>query len=135
MRFPVVPNTTPEAWSSWKENLYVLSWTTTPWSLAANRAIAYKPDAQYVLVQDVSGNKYIVAHDLFTTSDNFSEVLDGAQILAKFQAEEVFKELKYQHPLNNEIVMSMFPGEFFTLFNSYYMRFPFFNVSQSKDQL
>lgn len=111
VRFPVVPDTAPEAWSSWKDNLYVLSWTTTPWSLAANRAIAYKPDAKYVLAQDISGDRYIVAHELFSNGGDFAGVLCEAQILAEFRAEEVFQKLKYQHPLNNEIVMSMFPGK------------------------
>ena len=90
--------------------MYVLSWTTTPWSLAANRAIAYKHSAEYVLVQDDSGDKYIVADKLLTDSEEVRDIFSDAQILTKFKAEEVFDKLKYHHPLNSGIVMSMFPG-------------------------
>lgn len=33
------------------ENAYLLGWTTTPWSLPGNAAIAVKPDAKYVYVK------------------------------------------------------------------------------------
>lgn len=33
------------------ENAYILGWTTTPWSLPGNAAIAVKPDARYVYVE------------------------------------------------------------------------------------
>ncbi|MBA3679376.1 isoleucine--tRNA ligase [Candidatus Saccharibacteria bacterium] len=40
---------------------YLLAWTTTPWSLPGNTALAVKPDAQYVRVElkDDSGNSEI----------------------------------------------------------------------------
>lgn len=33
------------------ENVYLLGWTTTPWSLPGNAAVAVKPDASYVYVK------------------------------------------------------------------------------------
>jgi isoleucyl-tRNA synthetase len=33
------------------EDVYLLGWTTTPWSLPGNAAIAVKPDAEYVYVE------------------------------------------------------------------------------------
>ncbi len=33
------------------EKLYILIWTTTPWTLPANVALAIKPDAKYVIAQ------------------------------------------------------------------------------------
>ena len=38
-------------------NTFVLIWTTTPWTLPANLAIAYNPKLQYALVQ-VDGDRY-----------------------------------------------------------------------------
>lgn len=32
------------------KNLYAIIWTTTPWTLPANRAIAYNPELEYVVV-------------------------------------------------------------------------------------
>jgi len=43
--------------------VYGLIWTTTPWTMPANMAIAYNPRFEYVAV-DVAGAVYIVAADL-----------------------------------------------------------------------
>jgi isoleucyl-tRNA synthetase len=48
---------TPEA------GLYAVIWTTTPWTLPANHAIAYHPNFAYVTVE-ANGERYIVARDL-----------------------------------------------------------------------
>lgn len=45
------------------ENLYVLIWTTTPWTLPANRALAFHPQENYVLVKKDS-DFYLVAEKL-----------------------------------------------------------------------
>jgi isoleucyl-tRNA synthetase len=42
--------------------VYALIWTTTPWTIPANMAIAFHPDFDYVAV-DVAGDVYIVAKD------------------------------------------------------------------------
>jgi len=42
--------------------VYALIWTTTPWTIPANMAIAFHPDFEYVAV-DVAGDVYIVAED------------------------------------------------------------------------
>ncbi|MDD5606372.1 MAG: isoleucine--tRNA ligase [Candidatus Pacebacteria bacterium] len=43
-----------------EENLYLLVWTTTPWTLVANTALAVHPDLIYVVVKDNDNNKFIV---------------------------------------------------------------------------
>jgi isoleucyl-tRNA synthetase len=43
--------------------LYAIIWTTTPWTLPANLAIAVKPDYDYAVVEH-DGVNYIVANDL-----------------------------------------------------------------------
>jgi len=45
------------------DNLYVVIWTTTPWTLPANLAVAFHPDFEYALV-DAAGAKLIVAKEL-----------------------------------------------------------------------
>ncbi|GMM91734.1 isoleucine--tRNA ligase [Qipengyuania sp. MTN3-11] len=42
---------------------YALIWTTTPWTIPVNQAIAYGPDIEYVLVR-YGERKYLVAEDL-----------------------------------------------------------------------
>src|SRR5436853_3662431 len=44
-------------------NVYGLIWTTTPWTIPANMAIAFHPKFEYVAL-DVAGDVYIVAADL-----------------------------------------------------------------------
>jgi isoleucyl-tRNA synthetase len=39
-------------------NTYLLVWTTTPWTLAANTAVAVSPDSQYVKAK--RGNEYLI---------------------------------------------------------------------------
>ena len=48
-------------------NVYGLIWTTTPWTIPANMAIAYHPKFEYAAV-DVAGTVYIVAAELLKVS-------------------------------------------------------------------
>ncbi|MBE8528169.1 class I tRNA ligase family protein, partial [Amycolatopsis sp. H6(2020)] len=46
---------------------HLLAWTTTPWTLPTNEAIAVGPDIRYVLVEGAgerAGGRYVVAEDL-----------------------------------------------------------------------
>ena len=45
-----------------QENTYILAWTTTPWTLPSNLALALGKDIDYVMVQD-GDEKYILAKD------------------------------------------------------------------------
>ncbi|MFN7662618.1 MAG: isoleucine--tRNA ligase [Alphaproteobacteria bacterium] len=56
--FPLTPN------PLFKESVSALIWTTTPWTLPANRAIAYREDATYVVVQGENTPAFLVAQDL-----------------------------------------------------------------------
>src|SRR6266478_9447385 len=47
--------------------VYGLIWTTTPWTIPANMAIAYHPKFEYLAV-DVAGDVYIVANDLLAAT-------------------------------------------------------------------
>jgi Isoleucyl-tRNA synthetase len=46
-----------------KKDIYLMIWTTTPWTLPANRAVAVNIDVQYVLVED-KDRVYVLAEDL-----------------------------------------------------------------------
>src|SRR5579862_236653 len=41
------------------QRLYALVWTTTPWTLPASMALAFKPDFDYVIAADQEGDTYI----------------------------------------------------------------------------
>ncbi|XP_046743314.1 isoleucine--tRNA ligase, mitochondrial [Diprion similis] len=44
--------------------VYALTWTTTPWTLVANQAIAFAEDVKYCAAEDSEMNFYIVAENL-----------------------------------------------------------------------
>ena len=55
--------TDPSAFVKFKSgDEYLLAWTTTPWTLPANMALAVNPDLNYGLY-DIDGEKFIVAVD------------------------------------------------------------------------
>ncbi|ORA62385.1 isoleucine--tRNA ligase [Mycolicibacterium elephantis] len=43
------------------EGAYLLIWTTTPWTLPSNQAVAVNPDVTYVHVQGPDGRRYVLA--------------------------------------------------------------------------
>ncbi|MDP3790615.1 MAG: isoleucine--tRNA ligase [Candidatus Omnitrophota bacterium] len=47
-----------------KDNVYFIIWTTTPWTLLANVAIALHPEAEYVFADVAGGKTYILAKAL-----------------------------------------------------------------------
>ncbi len=85
------------------ENTYYIIWTTTPWTIPCNLAIAVKPNAKYVLFQ-WNEKKYVVAKDLL---ENFAKKinidLNSIQIQYEFIGNQL-DNFQYIHPLTNEIL-------------------------------
>ncbi len=76
--------------------VYVIIWTTTPWTIPANLAIALHPDFTYVAV-DIGNEIYILAEELLpTVMAKFG--IPNYQILEKFQGKKL-EGLKTKHPL------------------------------------
>lgn len=77
-------------WS--EENVFLLIWTTTPWTLPANVAVALHPQANYVLIK--AGNeKYVLAEDLskkFFPEAQFLKVTKGHELLGRRVSHPVF---------------------------------------------
>ncbi|MDR1159751.1 MAG: isoleucine--tRNA ligase, partial [Syntrophomonadaceae bacterium] len=73
----------------------VLIWTTTPWTLPANTAVALHPDYDYVLVK-VENEKYLIAQGLL---ENVSAELEwnGPKILKKFKGRDL-ERIVCRHP-------------------------------------
>jgi len=70
-----------------KENVYFLVWTTTPWTLAGNAALAFGPTVRYVLVEK-EGDRYIIARS------RVEKVLGEAKIIAEMDGQDLVKEYK-----------------------------------------
>jgi isoleucyl-tRNA synthetase len=75
------------------EGADLLVWTTTPWTLVSNTAVAVHPDATYVVAERTrDGNRVVVAEDLF------DRVLDhGWHVVARFPGQAIVGA-SYQRP-------------------------------------
>lgn len=82
-----------------KENAYFVIWTTTPWSLPANRAIAFKNDFDYV-VGKLGDKKIVLAAKLVDSFKERAEV-KSLEILKTFKGSD-FAKTTYRHPLYQE---------------------------------
>ncbi len=84
---------------------YLVIWTTTPWTLPANVAVAVHPELDYVLLES-DGRKFLVAESLL---EDFKEKtgIEG-KVLKKFKGKEL-EGVEYKHPFldrNGKVVLA-----------------------------
>src|SRR3989337_1869624 len=87
--------------------VFALIWTTTPWTLPANLALAFHPDFVYVAAEK-DGEVYILAEALI-------EAVLGkeANVIQKFHGKD-FEELRFRHPFyERESIVAL--GDFVTI--------------------
>lgn len=77
------------------EDAAVVIWTTTPWTLPANVAIAVHPEFEYVLAQ-VKGQQVVVAKELLEAFKQAVEA-EKAEILATYKGEKL-ERVVCRHP-------------------------------------
>jgi len=99
VKFPVVG----------QANTFVLIWTTTPWTLPANLAVAYNAKFQYVQVE-VGGEKYILFRGLLPT---VAEKCGWSAPEEQPFPTDNLAALQYQHPFCNR-TGKLYPAEFVT---------------------
>ena len=56
----------------------ILAWTTTPWTLPSNLALAVGPDIDYAVLQHTDGNTYILAE---ARLGSYEKELEGAELV------------------------------------------------------
>ena len=77
------------------ENVSALVWTTTPWTLPANRALAFHPDYDYV-VADTPAGKLLVARDRLNAFADELKV-EVRNVQGGWRGKE-FEGAQFQHP-------------------------------------
>ncbi|MGD1092565.1 MAG: isoleucine--tRNA ligase [Bryobacteraceae bacterium] len=77
------------------KRVWGLIWTTTPWTIPANLAIAYHPKFTYVAVE-TDGDVYVVADDLLSATAEACG-WDSPQVLASFEGARL-NGLVFRHP-------------------------------------
>ena len=90
------PETLPEL--DRLENVFLLIWTTTPWTLPANLAIAVHPDIEYSAI-DLGNEVLVVASDLASSGGDLAAVPPGREIpgLTRIKGRKL-EGAVYQHP-------------------------------------
>ena len=78
------------------KDTYVIIWTTTPWTLPGNLAIAVHPRDSYVLVDAKNGERYIVAEALLEKTMAVGGI-ENYEILDRFPGQEL-EYMTAQHP-------------------------------------
>ena len=78
-------------------NVWVIIWTTTPWTLPASMAVAFHPDFEYVVADDgAGGDAYLVeSRRLDPTLDETG--LSASMVLARVHGKQL-EGIKLQHP-------------------------------------
>ena len=65
---------------------WILAWTTTPWTLPSNLAVAVGEDITYDVVQTPDGEKYVLAHDRLAA---YEQELAGGQTVASLSGKDL----------------------------------------------
>lgn len=84
--YKVVKDTAATIKFQWKKNTqrYFLAWTTTPWTLPGNMALAVNKDVDYAIVES-EGNEYVLAHVLvnkyFPKGAKTKEIISGSKLV------------------------------------------------------
>ena len=70
---------------------HAVIWTTTPWTIPVNQALAYGPEIEYVIVQ-YGGKRYLVAEDLcYALSSRVGVTASEDGVAATDDAEQSFR--------------------------------------------
>jgi isoleucyl-tRNA synthetase len=110
VRYPAVGLTSPLTKPG--NQLYALVWTTTPWTLPASMALAFKPEFNYIIAADKEGDTYILAEPLLARVAQATGLRFGSTS-AQLRG-TVFTQVKFQHPFLDRVIPGVL-GEHVTL--------------------
>jgi isoleucyl-tRNA synthetase len=94
--FPVASRTGPLEPHA-ERDIAVVIWTTTPWTLPANLAIAVHPEATYVLVEGPDSRCYVVAEAMLDGSTGLRATLTLGNVVARFPG-KALEGVEARHP-------------------------------------
>lgn len=104
VRFPIKSTNVTQA-----ADAAIVIWTTTPWTMPGNRAVAYGPDIDYAVIEitdaaddslAVVGEKLVVAIDLIADVSQKTGI-NGHQVIHQFKGSELAGTV-CRHPLNGQ---------------------------------
>ncbi len=92
-------------------NYFILIWTTTPWTLPANEAVAVNPKINYAVVSDNNNDIFILAKDLL---EIVQEKLNKEfKLLFDISGSEL-EGIEYKHPTKDKSCPIILGGDYIT---------------------
>jgi isoleucyl-tRNA synthetase len=95
------------------EGAHLLIWTTTPWTLPSNQAVAVNPDVEYVAVQGPDGRRYVLAKARLAA--HARELGEEPEVVGSYLGKELLGT-KYLPPFpyfsDSENAFQVLPAEF-----------------------
>jgi isoleucyl-tRNA synthetase len=82
-----------------RKKLYLLVWTTTPWTLIANKAICVNCTARYGIIEN-SEAFYIVAEELIQKNKHLEQIFQNSKVVSTVTGEKL-QHLRYIQPLQD----------------------------------
>jgi isoleucyl-tRNA synthetase len=99
VKFPMISDLSTSYPALARKEISIVIWTTTPWTLPANLAIALHPDFEYVAVETGNNEVMILAKGLLDVCmDTFG--IESYEIIQEFKAADL-ENLQAKHPLYN----------------------------------
>ena len=97
VRFPMISDLTADHPSLAGKDVYIAIWTTTPWTIPSNLAVALHPDLVYVAADTPTYGVLILAEGLL---EDFMKAvgIEGYTVLDRLNAREL-EGLKAKHPI------------------------------------
>lgn len=86
---------------------YIIIWTTTPWTIPANLAVALHPEYEYALVQIKNVERWLIAKDLVDSTTEKLGIKDYKVV--EMRKGKELEGIHYRHPLlekNGKIVLA-----------------------------
>lgn len=91
-----------------EKDTYILAWTTTPWTLPGNLALAVGTDLDYVKVKvtkgDYSGDTYIIAKERRADVFRYSGVFPKGENLSEVEDDQGFTEMPFEVIKGSDLV-------------------------------
>ena len=97
VKFPMISDLSQSYPSLKGKKVFIVIWTTTPWTIPANLAIALHPDLEYVAAETKNNEVLILAKELLDICMNTFGI-QTYKILTEFKAPDL-KNLEAKHPL------------------------------------
>ncbi len=97
VKFPFIDDLGAEYPELAGKKVFAVIWTTTPWTIPANLAVALHPNFEYVAAESDTGEVYILARDLVASCmGKFG--IENYHIIADFDAKSI-ENKRCRHPL------------------------------------